>query len=182
MIPMIEREVVEKRKWVNLKDVSEVFAIAESVPGAIAINSATFIGFRIAGVRGAIAAMVGVLLPTFFIVILLSIAFIVVKDNSYIESAFIGIRAAIVALIAYAAYKIGLASIYDKTTFMIACLTVGLLFFLHVHPVWMIMGGMLAGIILVQVRDRFGIVTNIEKNNTEQEHNTIEKGEEKLPL
>lgn len=164
MIPMIEREVVEKRKWVRTQDVTEIFAIAESVPGAIAINSATFIGYRLAGVKGAIAAMTGVLLPTFFIVVMLSILFLFVQNNPTIESAFVGIRAAIVALIAYAGYKIGQTAVYDKTTFVTAGITVIILFILHFHPVLIIIGGIIAGIVLVRVRDWFGIVTKLDKD------------------
>lgn len=164
MIPMIEREVIEKRKWVKSKDVSEIFAIAESVPGAIAINSATFIGYRLAGVRGAIAAMLGVLLPTFFIVVLLSILFIFVKDNPIVESAFVGIRAAIVALIAFAAYKIGLTAVYDKTTLAITLVTVGVLYFLNLHPVLVIVCGIGLGIIVVKFKSLLGIATRLERD------------------
>src|SRR4051812_20212818 len=73
MIPLIEKEVVEKRKWLKSEDVTDVFALSQSVPGAVAINSATFIGQRIGGIKGAIAAMIGVSLPTFLIVLTLGI-------------------------------------------------------------------------------------------------------------
>ncbi|RCW77248.1 chromate transporter [Saliterribacillus persicus] len=168
MIPMIEREVVDRKKWIKPNDVTEVFAISESVPGAIAINSATFIGFRLAGVRGAVAAMLGVLLPTFLIVVGLSMLFILVKDNPYIEAAFIGIRSAIVALIVYAAYKIGLTAIYDKTTLTVMVITVAILFFLHIHPVLIIIGGMGVGILLVQIRKKLGIFTAMDKEESKQ--------------
>lgn len=169
MIPMIEREVIEKRKWVKSQDVSEIFAIAESVPGAIAINSATFIGYRLAGVRGAIAAMLGVLLPTFFIVVLLSILFTFIKDNPYVESAFVGIRAAIVALIAFAAYKIGLTAVYDKTTLAITLVTIGILYFLQVHPVLVIVCGIGLGIIIVKVKSLLGFATRLERDEKVKE-------------
>lgn len=166
MIPVIEREVVEKNKWVKTKDVAEVFAIAESIPGAIAINSATFIGYRLAGIKGAIAAMLGVLLPTFCIVIILSILFIYVKDNPYVEAAFTGIRAAIVALITYAAVKIGKTAVYDKTTWVISGITVLVLFFLKFHPVLVILSGILIGILIVKIKDKLGYITRLE-NHTE---------------
>ncbi|MDR4281811.1 chromate transporter, partial [Bacillus subtilis KCTC 1028 = ATCC 6051a] len=72
MIPVIEREIVIKKRWIRPQDVADVLVIAQSVPGAIALNSATFIGYTIAGVQGAVAALIGVLLPTFLIVIGLS--------------------------------------------------------------------------------------------------------------
>lgn len=167
MIPMIEREVVLKRKWLRTKDVTEILAISQSVPGAIAINSATFIGYRLAGVKGAIAAMAGVLLPTFFIVVILSILFLSVKDNPTIESAFVGIRASIVAIIAYAGYKIGQTAVFDKTTLITVGITVIILIFLHLHPILIILSGVIAGIVLVQIRDCLGIVTRLEKDDEE---------------
>lgn len=163
MIPMIEREVVMKKKWVTRNDVTDVFAIAESVPGAIAINSATFIGYRIAGWKGAIAALLGILLPTFTIVIFLSISFLYVQDNPVIESAFQGIRPTIVALITYAGYKIGQTGVYDKTTLITMLVTIFLLLFLKIHPVLIILGGIVAGILLVKIKTAMNIKVKLEK-------------------
>src|SRR3954454_9796164 len=81
MIPLIEKEVVEKRKWLKSEEVADVFALSQSVPGAVAINSATFIGQRIGGVKGAIAAMIGVSLPTFFIVLILGVLYFFIQDH-----------------------------------------------------------------------------------------------------
>ncbi|QUG40706.1 chromate transporter [Psychrobacillus sp. INOP01] len=169
MIPLIEREVVLKKGWITVKEVTEVFAIAQSVPGAIAINSAIFVGYRLAGLRGAVAAMLGVLLPTFWIVILLSVLYLHVQDNHYIESAFAGIRAAVVAIITYAAYKVGLTSIYDKTTGLIALVSVIVLYVLQVHPVIMILGGILTGLVALYIKKYFGIMTKLEKESEQIE-------------
>jgi chromate transporter len=165
MIPLIEREVVSRRKWVKVEDVTDIFAVAESVPGAIAINSATFIGYRIGGVRGAIAAMAGIMLPTFLIVIVLSMGFLYFQDNPKVEAAFEGIRPTIVALIAFAGYKIGKISIVDKTTFVFAGVTVLLLLAIHLHPVLIIMSGTSIGIIAVKIRDKLGFVTHFDGPN-----------------
>lgn len=170
MIPLIEKEVVSKRKWVKTKDITDVFAVAESVPGAIAINSSTFIGYRLAGVRGAIAAMLGVLLPTFAIVVALSIFFLSVQGHPKIEAAFTGIRPAIVALITYAGYKIGLTAILDKTTLAIVAGTALVLYISHLHPVVIIISGAILGILIVQLRNLLGIKTKLEKENNEKEY------------
>ena len=162
MIPLIEREVVERRKWVKTEDVTDVFAVAESVPGAIAINSATFIGYRLAGVKGAIAAMIGVLLPTFLIIVGLCIFFLQVRDNPKVEAAFVAIRASIVALIVYAGYKIGKTAVLDKTTLVTVGATVAVLYLFHFHPVLIILSGAMLGIILVKVRDALGIRTQLD--------------------
>lgn len=170
MIPLIEKEVVTNRKWVKTSDITDVFAVAESVPGAIAINSSTFIGYRLAGVRGAIAAMTGVLLPTFFIVVMLSIFFLSVQGHPKIEAAFTGIRPAIVALITYAGYKIGLTAVLDKTTFGIVIATVAVLYISHFHPVVIILSGAFLGILIVQIRNLLGMKTKFEKENLENKY------------
>lgn len=163
MIPMIEREVVAKKKWVKHEDITDIFAIAESIPGAIAINSATFIGYQIAGRKGAIAALLGILLPTFMIVILLSIGFLYVQGNPRVDAAFQGIRPAIVALITYAGYKIGQTAIYDKTTIVTMILTVCALLMLKIHPVLIILIGMLTGLILVKIKKSLGMDVKFER-------------------
>lgn len=157
MIPLIEREVVERKKWVKTKDITDIFAVAESVPGAIAINSATFIGYRLAGAAGAVAALSGVLLPTFCIVLLLSLFFLQVQDHPKVEAAFISIRATIVALITYAAIKIGKTAAIDKTTIALIATTVAVMFFVHIHPVILIVGGGMVGIGIIALKKKLGI-------------------------
>lgn len=168
MIPLIEREIVEKRKWVQARDITDIFAVAESVPGAIAINSATFVGYRVAGVLGAVTAMFGIMLPTFAIVVLLCLFFLQVQDNPSIEAAFTSIRATIVALITYAAYKIGRTAVVDKTTAALIVLTVLTLLFVHVHPVLIIAGGACLGMAIVRIRTKLGLSTKLE-HSTEME-------------
>lgn len=162
MIPLIEREVVTRRRWISERDIAEVFAVSESIPGAIAINSATFIGYRLAGARGAVAALAGILLPTFLIVLLLCVVFLQVQDEPKIKGAFQGIKAAIVALIAYAAYKIGKTAVLDKTTLFIVLGTVALLLGLKVHPILVIVVGGALSVALVKIRDLAGWKTQLE--------------------
>ena len=99
MIPLIRYETAEKRKLVDPQEISDIVAIAESTPGPIAINSSTFIGYRTAGVLGAFFATLGVVLPSF--VIILTIAFFLrnIMDYRVVQYAFFGIRAGVLALI-----------------------------------------------------------------------------------
>ncbi|GIN70564.1 hypothetical protein J14TS2_10390 [Bacillus sp. J14TS2] len=153
MIPMIEREVVDKRKWVKMEEVSDMFALAGTAPGAIAVNAATFIGHKIAGVLGAIVAMIGVLLPTFLIVMLLNLIFLSIKGNPHVDAAFQGIRAAVVALIAYAAIKIAKTSILDAPTFILMVFMVVMMLVFHWHPILVIVSGALLGILIVKIKE-----------------------------
>ena len=99
MIPLIQKEAVENHKWITDDDILEIIAIAESTPGPIAINSATFVGFRSCGVLGSAMATLGVVLPS--LCIILAIAFFLRKviDYPVVQYAFFGIRAGVLALI-----------------------------------------------------------------------------------
>lgn len=162
MLPLIQQEIADKRNWLPKQELSNLFAVAGSVPGALAVNAATLIGFRLGGIIGAILATIGMFLPAFVIVLIFSVCFFQLKGNPRVEAAFEGIRAGTVALIAYAGYQLSKTSILDKTTLLLAGLAILLLFFLHVHPVVMILGGAAAGVLLVSIKDRLGLVTRLE--------------------
>ncbi len=99
MIPMISREVAQKRNWITEKDILDVIAIAESTPGPIAINMATFVGFKIAHFWGAAAATVGIALPSLFIITIISYFISAFEHIKVIAYAFEGIRAGVLVLI-----------------------------------------------------------------------------------
>lgn len=99
MIPLIQREAVEKRKWVTDEDILEIVAIAESTPGPIAINAATFVGYRAAGVLGSACATFGVVVPSFMIILLISAVLRQFQQLPVVQYAFWGIRAGVVALL-----------------------------------------------------------------------------------
>ncbi|TCZ73759.1 chromate transporter [Paenibacillus albiflavus] len=152
MIPLIEKEIVHKQGWVKSSDVADVFALAQSIPGAIAINVAAFIGYKMKRTVGAVAALLGVLLPTFLIVLGLCIGFLYVRDNPYIVAAFKGMGAAVVALIVYAGIKTGRTSIVDISTLLIAIVALLLLLYLQVNSILLIVAGGFVGIIVMQVK------------------------------
>jgi len=99
MIPLIQREAVENHKWISDDDIIEIVAIAESTPGPIAVNAATFVGYRAAGVLGAFCATFGVVLPSFVIIALLSRVIEEFQNVRIVKYAFYGIRAGVLALI-----------------------------------------------------------------------------------
>ncbi|MFP7298790.1 chromate transporter [Neobacillus niacini] len=162
MVPFIIKEVVEKRKWLTNEDISDVIALSQTVPGAVAVNSATFIGHRIGGIRGALAAMIGVSVPTFLIVLSLGISYFFVQDNPKLEAAFISIRATIVAIIVYAAIKIGKTAVTDKTTFFIMAAFVPVLFF--IHPVIAIFLGAITGLAAVKIKEKLGYSVDLQNS------------------
>lgn len=99
MIPLIQKEVVDNEKWLEEKDILDIIAIAESTPGPIAINSATFVGYKVAGVLGSAAATLGVVLPSYVIILALSFVLDRFGDIEVVKYAFNGIRAGVLALI-----------------------------------------------------------------------------------
>ena len=99
MIPIIQKEVVEKKKWVTDDDILEIIAIAESTPGPIAINSATFIGYRTCGFWGSFFATLGVVLPSFAIIIAVAYLLKGFANITAVKYAFFGIRAGVLALL-----------------------------------------------------------------------------------
>lgn len=105
MIPLIQHEAVESKKWITENDLLEIIAIAESTPGPIAINSATFVGYRVAGVWGSVAATLGVVLPSFVVIIAISFVLDIFEESKVVQYAFYGIRAGVLALIVKALWN-----------------------------------------------------------------------------
>lgn len=99
MIPIIHREIAERRKWLTDEDILDIIAVSESTPGPIAINSATFVGYKIAGFWGAFFSTFAVVLPSFLIIGLLSFFLNEFAEVKAVQYAFFGIRAAVLALL-----------------------------------------------------------------------------------
>lgn len=165
MLPVIEHEVVEKRKWMDAEEMSNVISISGSTPGGIGVNAAVFIGYRLAWIPGAVVATIGITLPTFLIVLILILSFQQVSDNPKIAAALEGIRMSIVALIAYAGFRIGKSALFDKTTLAVGLVTIFLLFLSFVHPVLLIPIGGLVGIGAVKLKEKAGIPTVFEQSD-----------------
>lgn len=99
MIPLVQREMVEKHGWMKEEDILEIIAVAESTPGPIAVNMATFVGYKIGGFFGAFLATFGVVFPSFLVISILSFVIQAFQENRYFRYAFEGIRAGVLALI-----------------------------------------------------------------------------------
>ncbi len=107
MIPLLQKEVVEKKKWIDENEMLDITAISQSTPGPLAINCATFVGYKIGGVWGSVLATLGVVIPSFFIIIGVSIIFNMFKDNIIVNNVFAGVKAGVIVLILEAALKLG---------------------------------------------------------------------------
>ncbi len=152
MIPLIEREVVEDKKWVDKQKIIDIFAVSESLPGAIGLNSSAFVGYSVAGIPGAIFALLGNLTPSVIIVLTLSVVFMKFNNNPSVKSAFRGIYPAIVGLVAYASYKMGKTALEDKACIGIMIVTFCCSMFLQIDPIPLIVSGAIAGVVISSVK------------------------------
>ncbi len=99
MIPLIQREVIDRKQWIGRSEFLDLLTIAQSAPGPISLNTSVFVGYKIAGCRGAVASILGVVLPSFTIILLVALFFAGIRDNAVVDAAFRGMRPAVVALI-----------------------------------------------------------------------------------
>lgn len=106
MIPLLKDIIIEKKKWLTEDELLEILAISESTPGPLAINTATYIGYKIKGIVGSIFATLGVIIPSFIIIFIISLFFNVFKENIYVQYAFSGINVGVSILILYASYSL----------------------------------------------------------------------------
>ena len=148
MIPLIHTELVEKRKWIEDQEIVDVLALAQTVPGAVAINAATLIGKRLVGNRGGLVATFGVVLPSFLVITIIAAFFSHFQDEPVVKAAFQGIRPAVAALMVLAVWKVGKTSIQDALGWIIAIISFILVVFFSVHAIFAILGAAALGIIL----------------------------------
>lgn len=167
MIATIEEEIVHRKGWMNQEEMGDMVSISGSAPGGVAVNSAAFIGYRLGGIAGAVTAVTAITLPTFIIVFLLSLLSYFFKDNAKVAAALKGIHAAVVSLIIVAAFKMWKSSVLDAATLVIAGIAVALLLFTGIHSFYLILGGPIAGIIVVLIKRKCGMTVRTEKARTE---------------
>ena len=92
LLPLIERELITKRKWIEQKEFLDLLPLAQSVPGPIAVNTAVFVGYKVRGLRGAAAALLGTVTPSFVIILAIAIFFAGIRQNPVVDAAFKGMR------------------------------------------------------------------------------------------
>ena len=99
MIPLIQHEVIHRRRWIEERDFLDLLTLAQTAPGPIALNTAVFVGYKRRGYLGALSAILGVIVPSFLVILVVAIFFASIRDNAYVDAAFKGMRPAVVALI-----------------------------------------------------------------------------------
>lgn len=146
MIPIIKRELVDNKKWIEEQEILDVVAIAESTPGPIAINSATFVGYKIAGFWGAFFCTLGVVLPSFIIISIISVVLGIFQESKIVAYAFFGIRAGVLALLVNAFMTMFKHCPKEWPAYTIAAFAFILSTFTSVNMLFIIIGCALLGV------------------------------------
>lgn len=139
MIPLIETEVVNKRHWIDKEEFLDIIVISQTFPGALAVNSSIFIGYKIGGIIGAILALMGVVLPSFFIILIVAHFFLQFRNNPIIDLVFKGISAAVPMLILVAVTSLSKSINKNIANLFIVIITVIGISVLDIHPMLIIL-------------------------------------------
>ncbi|HOQ02661.1 MAG TPA: chromate transporter [Bacillota bacterium] len=152
MVPLIQKELVDKRGWLDDSEFVDILAIAQSGPGPVAINTSVLCGNKMRGLLGAIVAALGSSLPSFLIILVIANFFLKVKESRAVQAIFKGMRPAIFGLLISAVWQVGRKSISDKKDLVLAASGAALLLFLDVNPIFVVILAAVAGIIFGSVQ------------------------------
>jgi len=154
MLPLIQREVVDRQGWIDEEEFLNMIALAQAAPGLIAVNSAIFIGWRVGGWRGVAGAVLGAVLPSFLIILAIAMVFAQWKELPVVEAVFKGIRPAVVALIAAPLVKMARAAKISWSTLIIPIVAALLIWLGHVNPIWVILATIIITLFVVDIAER----------------------------
>ena len=150
MIPILEREIVENRKWASSEELMDYYAVGQCTPGVIAVNTATFIGYKVAGPAGGVAATLGVVFPSVVIICLIAGILTNFADIPAVKSAFTAIRVCVCVLIFNAVVKLWKGAVKDKAGLVLFLIVFVLSLFFDISPVVFVLFCALAGLMLTR--------------------------------
>lgn len=153
MIPIIEDEL-KRRNWVNPDEIDDVVVLAQSAPGLLAVNMAIFSGYKIRGLKGSIAATVGSVLPSFFIILAIAMAFTNFQDNPIVIRIFSGIRPVVVALIASPMISMARKSNKSLSAWLISVISLVLVAFLDISPIYIIITVLVIAYSIAKIKEK----------------------------
>lgn len=154
MLPMLERELVENKKWVKSEEILDYYAVGQCTPGIIAINTATFVGYKQSKLLGAIFSTAGMVFPSLVIVSVIAAVLSNFADIPAVQHAFAGIRIAVCALIASAVIKLAKSNVKSLVQIIIAVAAFVIIAVFGASPVVVVIGSAVAGLVL----GRFGLI------------------------
>ena len=147
MLPIIQKEVVESKGWMTDEESLDAISLTNSLPGPLATNSATFVGYRVAGVLGSVAAVLGAATPSVIIILLIAMVFTNIIDYPVVQNIFNGVRPAVVALIFYAVVKLARsAKVGEYFNWLVALAVFAAIAVFGLHPIVVVVCAALYGI------------------------------------
>ena len=164
MIPLIEREVVDKQNWIKREDFVDALAIAQSLPGVLAVNISILIGNKLRGLKGCLMATLGTILPSFLIILAIAIWFVQTYDNPVVERIFKGIRPAVVALIVSPVFSTAKTARINIKTVIIPIIVALSIWLGGMSPIWFVLLGAIGGILYCN----HVIASSKQKSNKEE--------------
>lgn len=138
MLPVIESEVVKKKKWISSDEFIDIIAISQSAPGLIAVNVSIFIGYKVKGKMGSLVAAIGSVLPSFIIILLFAAFFTNIKDNQIIDKIFKALRPVVAALILSPMINLTIKSKFNTISIILAIVSLILIAFFHISPIYIL--------------------------------------------
>ena len=164
MIPLIEREVVDKQNWIKREDFVDALAIAQSLPGVLAVNISILIGNKLRGLKGCLMATLGTILPSFLIILAIAIWYVQTYDNPVVERIFKGIRPAVVALIVSPVFSTAKTARINIKTVIIPIIVALSIWLGGISPIWFVLLGAIGGILYCN----HVIASSKQKSNKEE--------------
>lgn len=148
MLPMVEKELMEKEGWLTGQQILDDYAMSQTIPGVIGVNCSALMGYRLAGRAGSAAAVLGFISPSVIILSIIAAFLGEVQDLALVQKAFLGLRAGVVALMLNSLIKIMGRSLKTAFCYLLFFLALSSVLLFSFHPVWIILGGGLAGLLL----------------------------------
>ena len=147
MIPFIQKEIITNNSWLTVSDFMDIIGISQMTPGPVSINSATFVGFKVSGILGSIAATIGIVLTSFILVTICSKTLEKFKDSNLVKSALLGMRPILIALILQAFFDLAKESYIDIKSIIVTLIIGGLLLSRKIHPILCVLISAVLGIV-----------------------------------
>ena len=152
MIPQMQSVAVDEHHWLTEEEVIDCIAVSQSLPGIIAINMATYIGRKLYGFKGAVAATIGVVLPSFIILSLAVLVLDVIRDNPWVAGAFLGVKSAICGLILVSAIRLGKQVLRTPFQWILMIAAFAAIGIFGINAVWVILAAAILGIVYTSIR------------------------------
>ncbi|WP_051286892.1 chromate transporter [Paenibacillus taiwanensis] len=171
ILPIIDKEITGRRQWLREDEMSEITALSAAAPGGIGINVASLVGYRIAGLPGLLVSVIGISLPTIAIMLMMCLGAAHYSHYPWVQAALIGIKPTVIALIAYAAIRMGRQTLNNMLAWILVAICFLLLLLTAINPLIILLLGSLVGLSAAYMRNRF-LRRHSTKKHQLKDHNT----------